>query len=53
MRWGSRSGAISGSDAGSGISMTRTGLLVNPILNPFFHSSKAGRQKRSKNSDWS
>src|ERR671937_1008712 len=31
MRCGSRSGAISGSDAGSGISMTRTGLLVNPM----------------------
>src|SRR5439155_66300 len=29
---GSRSGAISGSDAGSGISMTLTGLLVNPML---------------------
>ena len=40
---GSRSGAISGSDAGSGISMTLTGLLVNPMLAcPGFHSSTDG-----------
>src|SRR5438067_1071480 len=42
---GSRSGAISGSDADSGISMTLTGLLVNPMLAcPRFHSSTEGRK---------
>jgi hypothetical protein len=36
VRCGSRSGAISGSEAGAGTSMTLTGLLVNPMIEPWF-----------------
>src|SRR5689334_10417600 len=36
VRCGSLSGASNGSDIGSGISMTLTGLLVNPMVEPSF-----------------
>ena len=36
VRCGSLSGASNGSDVGSGISMTLTGLLVNPMTQPSF-----------------
>src|SRR5437870_5277692 len=53
VRCGSLSGASSGSDTGSGISITLTGLLVNPMVEPWFHSSKRRGLRGDSYCQWS